>query len=115
VRSVQEDREQSIQSLHQHFGGVIVLKGAGTLICTEKQPVQRCAAGNPGMASGGMGDLLTGMIAGLVAQGMDLWQAAQAGVVFHAEAGDRVAKRQGERGMLACDLFAELPGLVNGK
>ena len=65
------------------------------------------------MASAGMGDLLSGMIAGFVAQGLDLWKAAQLGVMLHAEAGDRVAIKQGVRGMLASDLLLELPALVN--
>ena len=90
-----------------------MLKGAGTLVATAQKPVHYCLAGNPGMASAGMGDLLSGMIGGLVAQGLELWQAAQAGVMFHAEAGDRVAAKRGERGMLACDLLNELPALVN--
>jgi len=113
VSQVQADRVQSVQLLQQRYGGVIVLKGAGTLIATAKKPVQHCLAGNPGMASAGMGDLLSGMIAGLVAQGLDLWHAAQAGVMFHAEAGDRVALRQGQRGLLASDLLGEFPALIN--
>ncbi len=110
---IQADRIQAVHRLQEQYGGVAVLKGAGTLLATAGQPVQRCTAGNPGMASAGMGDLLSGMIAGLAAQGLDLWQAAQAGVMLHAEAGDRAASRQGERGLLASDLLVELPGLVN--
>ena len=113
VEQVQADREQAVQLLQQRYGGVIVLKGAGTLVATSNQPIQQCLAGNPGMASAGMGDLLSGMIAGLVAQGLDLWLAAQAGVMFHAEAGDRAARRHGERGLLASDLLVEIPALVN--
>ena len=90
-----------------------MLKGAGTLICSTNQAVQECLSGNPGMASAGMGDLLSGMIAGFVAQGFELCQATQMGVMLHAEAGDRVALKQGQRGMLASDLLMELPGLVN--
>jgi len=113
VEQIQADRVQAVQLLQQQYGGVVVLKGAGTLLATNRQPVQQCLAGNPGMASAGMGDLLSGMIAGLAAQGLDLWQAAQAGVMLHAEAGDRVAIRRGQRGMLASDLLDELPVLIN--
>jgi NAD(P)H-hydrate epimerase len=69
-------------------------------------------AGNPGMASGGMGDVLTGVIASLVAQGLTLQNAATCGVYLHATAGDLAAK-QGEIGMLASDLFPFLRSLVN--
>ena len=113
VNQIQSDRIQAVQLLQQRYGGVIVLKGAGTLICSTNQAVQECLSGNPGMASAGMGDLLSGMIAGFVAQGFELCQATQMGVMLHAEAGDRVALKQGQRGMLASDLLMELPGLVN--
>ncbi len=69
--------------------------------------------GNPGMGSGGMGDLLTGVIAALIAQGCSAWDAARIGTGLHARAGD-VAARQGERGLLASDLLEPLRTLVNG-
>ncbi|MCH7694878.1 MAG: bifunctional ADP-dependent NAD(P)H-hydrate dehydratase/NAD(P)H-hydrate epimerase, partial [Proteobacteria bacterium] len=71
-----------------------------------------CDAGNPGMATGGMGDVLTGVIAGLLAQGLDIDDAARLGVCLHAAAADAAA-RQGERGMLATDLMPWLRKLVN--
>jgi NAD(P)H-hydrate repair Nnr-like enzyme with NAD(P)H-hydrate dehydratase domain len=71
-----------------------------------------CSAGNPGMASGGMGDVLTGVIAGLVAQGVESERAAQAGVALHAAAADKIALT-GERGMLAGDVINALRSLVN--
>lgn len=114
VEQVQANRELAAVQLQQKYGGIIVLKGAGTLIAMDKQPLQYCAAGNPGMASAGMGDLLSGIIAGLVAQGQRLWHAALAGVMFHATAGDRAALRLGMRGLLASDLLVELPAIVNG-
>lgn len=113
VEQVQHDRIRAIQLLHQRYGGVIVLKGARTLLSTAGKSLQQCLAGNPGMASAGMGDLLSGMIAGLLAQNLDLWKAAQTGVMLHAEAGDRVAAKQGERGLLASDLLPEIHALVN--
>ena len=115
VEQIQSDRMHAIQLLQQKWGGVIVLKGAGTLVATATKPVQQCLAGNPGMASAGMGDLLSGIIAGLVGQGLDSWKAAQLGVMLHAEAGDRVALKQGMQGMLASDLLLELLALMNGK
>jgi NAD(P)H-hydrate epimerase len=88
-----------------------VLKGVGTLVSTAGAPVAVCAAGNPGMASAGSGDVLTGVIAGLVAQGLALPQAAIAGVCVHGLAGDAAA-RAGERGMIATDVIAALRGVM---
>jgi NAD(P)H-hydrate epimerase len=105
---IQKDRYAAVSALQQRYGGVVVLKGAGTLIATaSKEPVQ-CLAGNPAMASPGMGDVLSGMIAGLLGQGLSPWEAAQAGVVLHASAADRVVAKQGSRGLMALDLVSEL-------
>ncbi len=110
---VQSDRFQSVQALQQQYGGVVVLKGAGTLIAAgAEEPMAACTAGNPGMATGGMGDLLTGIIAAMVAQGLSLNDAAVAGVCLHAAAADRAAQA-GERGLLANDLQIELRLLLN--
>jgi NAD(P)H-hydrate epimerase len=89
-----------------------VLKGTGTLIADANGGLTLCNAGNPGMASGGMGDVLTGVIAGLIAQGLNLSDAASLGVCLHAEAADRAAQ-EGERGLLATDLMPWLRRLVN--
>ncbi|RJQ47789.1 MAG: NAD(P)H-hydrate dehydratase [Gammaproteobacteria bacterium] len=109
---IQRDRYHAVRELQAKHGGVAVLKGAGTLIAAESAPVGVCTAGNPGMASAGMGDVLTGVMAGLSAQGMTLADAARLGVSLHAQAGDEAAQR-GERGLLASDLFAPLRALVN--
>lgn len=109
---IQADRFAAVQQLQQKFGGVSVLKGAGTLIARQDGKLSLCNAGNPGMASGGMGDLLTGIIAGLLAQGVELAQAAQIGVCLHAAAGDAAAQ-DGERGLLASDLLPWIRYLVN--
>ncbi len=93
---------------------MVVLKGAGTLIAAPNGDVAVCPWGNPGMASGGMGDCLTGVIAGLLAQGLSPWQAACTGTGIHARAGN-LAARAGERGLLATDLFPYLRVLVNGR
>ena len=109
---IQADRWLAVRELHKRFGGVVILKGAGTLICNGLDPVALCDAGNPGMAAGGMGDVLTGVIAGLLAQGLDTWKAAVAGVYLHGRAGDAAAV-QGERGMMAGDLLEQLRYLAN--
>jgi NAD(P)H-hydrate epimerase len=109
---IEADRFQAVTALTERFGGVCVLKGAGSLIATSGMAMALCRAGNPGMGSGGMGDVLTGVIAGLVAQGLSPWQAARAGVFIHARAGD-LAARAGERGLLATDLTPYLRTLVN--
>jgi NAD(P)H-hydrate epimerase len=109
---VQNDRFAAAAQLQQRYGGVCVLKGCGTVIATETQAPAVCSDGNPGMASGGLGDVLTGTIAGLLAQGLDLHAAALLGVCLHAAAGDRAA-RDGQRGLLAMDLMSWLRRLMN--
>ena len=105
---VEDDRFAAALALQRRFGGVIVLKGAGTLVQGPgHRPVAVCSQGNPGMASGGMGDALTGIIAGLLAQGLDPEEAAEAGVCLHAAAGDHAAA-EGQRGLLASDLIGAL-------
>ncbi|WP_259430863.1 NAD(P)H-hydrate dehydratase [Coxiella burnetii] len=110
---VQRDRFQAINNLQEKYQGVLVLKGVGTLIKDESQAYYVCPAGNPGMATGGMGDILSGIIGGLVAQRLSLASAAQAGVFIHSMAADRAAEEGGERGLLATDLFPHLRVLVN--
>jgi len=113
VPTLQADRFAAVRRLQQRYGGVAVLKGAGSL--TDDGITQYlCSAGNPGMACGGMGDLLAGITGALKAQGLSLLDAAQLAVYTHASAADAVAHQQGERGMLASDLLEQLPGLLNG-
>ncbi len=109
---IQQDRFNAVASLEASYGGVVVLKGCGSLVLAGDGEIALCSDGNPGMACGGMGDLLTGVIAALVAQGMGLRQAARLGVVVHAAAGD-VAASEGERGLLASDLLPHLRSLLN--
>ncbi|CAN5294215.1 NAD(P)H-hydrate dehydratase [soil metagenome] len=110
---IQQDRISAVKTLQQQFGGIAVLKGAGTLI-RGADTTWLCDAGNPGMATGGMGDVLAGVIGGLLAQSLTLEVAATTGVYIHAKAAD-LAAAQGERGMLALDLMPHLRRLVNGK
>jgi NAD(P)H-hydrate epimerase len=109
---VQSDRIAALKALQERFGGVVVLKGAGSLVSSSAGLPWVCTAGNPGMAAPGMGDVLTGIIAALLAQGLDTEQAATVGVQAHALAGDRAAT-SGARGMLASDLLAELRTVLN--
>lgn len=110
---IARDRFAAVRELAARFRCVAVLKGAGTLIAHEQGDVAVCPWGNPGMASGGMGDVLTGVIAGLMAQGLNAWRAARLGVAWHAQAGDAAA-RNGIAGTLASDLFPHLRRLRNG-
>jgi NAD(P)H-hydrate epimerase len=111
---IQNDRFSAVAELQRRYGGVAVLKGAGTLIQPMEDEIPLlCRAGNPGMASGGMGDLLTGIIAAFIAQGLPQEDAASAGVALHSEAAD-LAAEAGERGMLATDLLPSIRQLLNG-
>lgn len=110
---VEADRFAAVERIRIRSGAVVVLKGAGTLVAGDGELVSVCDAGNPGMASGGMGDVLCGVIAGLAAQGFSLSRAAEMGVCAHAEAGDAAARDGGERGMLAGDVIAMLRRVLN--
>jgi len=111
---VESDRYAAVRALQSRYGGVVVLKGAGTLVCDGQAPIGVVPYGNPGMASGGMGDVLTGLIGALWAQGLPALAAAALGACLHSEAADAVAARRGERGLLASDLMDALPSLLNG-
>ncbi|HTA66458.1 MAG TPA: NAD(P)H-hydrate dehydratase [Xanthomonadaceae bacterium] len=110
---VQVDRFSAAEQLAARHGCGIVLKGAGTVVAAPGEVAVVVAAGNPGMASGGMGDVLTGVIAALRAQGLSLFDAAACGALLHAAAGDASASAGGERGLLASDLFSHLRRLAN--
>lgn len=108
VADVQRDRIGSAHALCARFGCVVVLKGAGSVVAAPGGQAWIIAAGNPGMAVGGMGDALTGIIAALRAQGLAAAEAAVAGALQHAVAGDRAAATGGSRGLLPSDLIAAL-------
>ncbi len=110
--TIQTDRFQAVQALQQRYGGVALLKGAGTLIASENT-LAVSNTGNAGMASGGMGDVLAGVIASLIAQGLSLEDATQQGVYGHGWAADEAVKVDGERGLLASDLLGHLRRWVN--
>jgi len=113
---VSRSREEAVTRLQQKFGGAAVLKGAGTLICYpqgERVQVATCGHGNPGMASGGMGDVLSGLLGGLLAQRFSLADSARLGVCIHSHAADIAAERDGQRGLLAADLLPHIRRLLN--
>jgi len=110
--AIQSDRTLAVNALANMYGGVAVLKGAGTLVSAKSGVPFLCTAGNPGMAAAGMGDVLTGIIAALMGQGLSLPDAAMVGVELHARAGDKAAEG-GERGMLASDLITALQCVAN--
>lgn len=106
------DRFSTITKLQKQLGGVVVLKGAGTLICNGEE-VTISTTGNPGMASGGMGDVLSGMIGGFIAQNMPMDKATTLAVYLHGKAADLSAQQDGEIGLLASDLMPFIRKLVN--
>ena len=112
VDAVEADRLAAVRQLTGRYGGAVVLKGAGSLVAGEGE-VHCCPVGNPGMAVAGMGDVLTGVIAALMAQGLDPLRAACVGVRAHADASDHVAAALGQRGLLPSDVIGALPGVLN--
>lgn len=113
AKEIQANRFEAVQELQRIYGGIAVLKGSGTLISNGKTPIRISSCGNPGMGSGGMGDVLAGVIGGLLAQGFPMMDAACVGVTLHGMAGDKAAEQDGERGMLAMDLMPHLRHLAN--
>lgn len=112
TQQIAADRFLALNALQQRYGGVVLLKGAGTLIQGETAEILLSTAGNPGMASGGMGDVLTGIIAALLAQHVPSLEAAALGACIHGTAGD-LAAQDGERGLLASDLIQKIKQVVN--
>lgn len=113
IAEIEADRFLAVQRLQQKYGGVAVLKGAGTLVF-DGVCLTVCRAGNPGMATGGMGDVLSGIIGSLLGQNLSLSDAAMLGVFIHSKAADLCAL-EGERGMIASDLFPYIRQLVNSR
>ncbi len=109
VRDVEDDRVGVARSFAQQYRVVLILKGARTIVALPDGQIRINSSGNPGMASGGMGDVLTGLVGGLLAQGLKASDAAVLGVFLHGLAGDRLAGRLGDAGLLASDLLREIP------
>lgn len=110
--AIQADRWRAVEEIQKQYQAITVLKGAGTLIANENNIFVN-AASNPGMATAGMGDVLVGMIAGFLAQGLSFIDAAKVGVLIHSLAAEKIAQEQGPRGMLASDLWQALPEYLN--
>lgn len=106
--AVQTAREIGARSRSENDLPVVVLKGAGTIV-TDGRRIYTNRTGNPGMATGGSGDVLTGLIAGLVAQGMSCFDAAILGVQVHGKAGDLAAKYLGQASLIATDILDFIP------
>lgn len=112
VAEIESDRLHCAKRLVQRYGGVAVLKGAGTVVAAHPDALGIIDAGNAGMASGGMGDVLSGIIGALLGQNCRRMM-QPAGCVAHGAAADVLAARFGTRGMLATDLFSTLQRIVN--
>jgi len=109
---VQADRVGLALEKAKAWGVILVLKGAGTLTATPDGRLWVNPTGNPGLATAGTGDVLAGVIGGLLAQGLSAEEAAVAGVYLHGAAGDCAAEELGEVGMIAGDLLPRLPKVI---
>jgi NAD(P)H-hydrate epimerase len=107
-------RMEAAEGFVREYPCVLVLKGAGTIVA-DRQRLYINRTGNPGMATGGTGDVLSGLLGALVAQGLDSFEAAALGVYVHGLAGDRAAERLGDASLLATDLLDEIPGAMRSR
>lgn len=112
VSQIERDRLLASEQLQRRYGGCVLLKGAGSIAQGHKQR-GIIDVGNPGMASAGMGDILSGIIGGLLAQGVNLYTALCAGSVAHGAAADWLARQYGTRGLLALDVLNVLHRFIN--
>ena len=108
---IQKDREKSVKEFLRSLDCVLVLKGSRTIVA-DRSSLLINPTGNPGMATGGVGDILSGLIAGLAAQGLKAKDAACAGVYLHGLAGDLAKKEKGEYGLIASDLVDKIPAAI---
>ncbi|MCL6415632.1 NAD(P)H-hydrate dehydratase [Aestuariirhabdus sp. Z084] len=113
TEAIQRDRFLAVARLQQEYDSVVLLKGVGTLVAHAAPPLRLCGAGNPGMAVGGMGDLLSGVIGSLMAQGMTSIDAATLGCWLHSKSADEIARFQGLRGLLPSDLLVQIRKNIN--
>lgn len=109
VSEVQQDRVQAALAIARRSGACVVLKGCGSIVANSAGGYAICPGGNPGMATAGSGDVLTGIIAGLLGQGLSCFDAASTGVMAHAAAGDLASSKLGEMAMIAGDITDALP------
>ncbi|MDX1539499.1 NAD(P)H-hydrate dehydratase [Arsukibacterium sp.] len=107
-KEIQQDRLAAVSQLQQRFGGVVLLKGAGTLICDQQGEISLLADANPALASGGMGDVLSGIIAALLAQGLSGRAACQLAAWLHLQSAATLARQQQRPWLVATDLIHQL-------
>ena len=114
VGDIEADRFEAVRRLQEKYNAVIILKGAGTLVSAQAgEPIKVCPYGNPGMATGGMGDILSGVIGSLIAQGMDLQTSAELGCCLHSAAADMAVQDRGYKGLVATDILPYLTEAMN--
>ena len=109
---IQQQRLETTEKAAREWGAVLLLKGASTIVASPDSRVYINTTGNPGMATGGAGDVLTGIIAGLIAQGLNPFDAAGAGAYLHGLAGDLAVRQKGCRGLVAGDILDFLPDAI---
>ena len=115
VADVQADRISAINALQEQLGGAVILKGAGSLVMTSKRQLYVCDAGNPHMAAGGMGDVLSGLLGSLLAQGLSIDDAACLGTLLHSVAADLAVAERHMKGLLATELIEYVRLLLSGE
>jgi NAD(P)H-hydrate epimerase len=108
---VQEEREATLLKAVEKSNATVILKGAGSLVATPGRSIHMNMSGNPGMATGGTGDVLAGLLVSLLAQGLEPFDAARAAVYVHGHAGDSVALRGSQHTLMASDLIGEMTGV----
>lgn len=114
VGEIQADRFAAVRAIQKKYNAVVLLKGAGTIISSQQgRPLKVCPYGNPAMATAGMGDVLAGVVGGLIAQGMDLQTATELGCCMHSMAADTAVEELGSRGLVATDMLAYLDDILN--
>jgi NAD(P)H-hydrate epimerase len=112
IAQIQQNRKVYTSTLAKKLSATVILKGFQTVVADHQGKVYINKTGNPGMATAGMGDILTGLIAGLSAQAFSEWNAATAGVYLHGLAGDLAAKDKGQYGMIASDVVENIPYVI---
>ena len=112
IKEIQAGLLKIAQDFAKEYQAVCILKDAGTVIGLPEGEYYINTTGNCGMATGGSGDVLAGIVTGFLAQGLELGNAAAAAVCLHGEAGDKAAEKRGSYGMVASDLLEEIPGVV---
>jgi len=112
IDEVQSNRAGIAQEMAEKWQKTVVFKGAYTVVATPGGQSKISPVANPGLASAGTGDVLSGVIAGLLAQGLNPADSAACGVYLHAEAGEKVKGKLGDAGMIASDLLPELPLVI---